>query len=96
MEVHVAQLRTETSLVRSELKEEIALLRADMEVHVAQLHAEISQVRSELKEEIAQLRSELKEDIHKAFTQINNNIIKWLVGFFISMMLMILGLYFTK
>ena len=85
MEVHVAQLRTETSLVRSELKEEIA-----------QLHAEISQVRSELKEEIALLRSELKEDIHKAFTQMNNNIIKWLVGFFISMMLMILGLYFTK
>ena len=85
MEGHVVQLRAEISQVRSELKEEIA-----------QLRAEISQVRSELKEEIAQLRSELKEDIHKAFTQMNNNIIKWLVGFFISMMLMILGLYFTK
>ena len=103
LRIDMAQVRSEVSQQRSDLTAElvklhteIKLLRMDMEGHVAQLHAEISQVRSELKEEIAILRSELKEDIHKAFTQMNNNIIKWLVGFFISMMLMILGLYFTK
>jgi hypothetical protein len=63
----VADVRTETTSLRMELKAEIAALHAE-------LKAEIAAVRTELKEEIAAVRTELKEEIAAVRAELHKEI----------------------
>ena len=88
----IANVRTEVKNVHSELKQDIAELRA-----------EITNVRSELKQDIAEirndmtiLRTELQNELKEGFSKMNRIFIQWLIGFFTSLVILILTLYFNR
>ena len=88
----IANVRTEVKNVHSELKQDIAELRA-----------EIANVRSELKQDIAEirndmtiLRTDLQNELKEVFSKMNRIFIQWLIGFFTSLVILILTLYFNR
>ena len=88
----IADVRTEVKNVRSELKQDIAELRT-----------EIANVRSELKQDIAEirndmtiLRTDLQNELKEGFSKMNRIFIQWLIGFFTSLVILILTLYFNR
>ena len=88
----IANVRTEVKNVHSELKQDIAELRA-----------EIANVRSELKQDIAEirndmtiLRTDLQNELKEGFSKMNRIFIQWLIGFFTSLVILILTLYFNR
>jgi len=63
------------------------------------IQKDIAIIRTEFKTDIANLRTELKSDYSKLETKIaesKTDMIKWFVGFFVGLALMIIGLYFKK
>ena len=88
----IADVRTEVKNVRSELKQDIAEVRT-----------EIANVRSELKQDIAEirndmtiLRTDLQNELKEGFSKMNRIFIQWLIGFFTSLVILILTLYFNR
>ena len=88
----IANVRTEVKNVHSELKQDIAELRT-----------EIANVRSELKQDIAEirndmtiLRTDLQNELKEGFSKMNRIFIQWLIGFFTSLVILILTLYFNR
>ena len=106
----IANVRTEVKNVHSELKQDIAELRAEIaNVHselkqdIAEVRTEIANVRSELKQDIAEirndmtiLRTDLQNELKEGFSKMNRIFIQWLIGFFPSLVILILTLYFNR
>ena len=106
----IANVRTEVKNVHSELKQDIAELRAEIaNVHselkqdIAEVRTEIANVRSELKQDIAEirndmtiLRTDLQNELKEGFSKMNRIFIQWLIGFFTSLVILILTLYFNR
>ena len=95
----IADVRTEVKNVRSELKQDIAELRTE----IAEVRTEIANVRSELKQDIAEirndmtiLRTDLQNELKEGFSKMNRIFIQWLIGFFTSLVILILTLYFNR
>ena len=95
----IADVRAEVKNVRSELKQDIAELRTE----IAELRTEIANVRSELKQDIAEirndmtiLRTDLQNELKEGFSKMNRIFIQWLIGFFTSLVILILTLYFNR
>ena len=99
----IADVRTEVKNVRSELKQDIAELRSEFKQDITELRAEITNVRSELKQDIAEirndmtiLRTDLQNELKEGFSKMNRIFIQWLIGFFTSLVILILTLYFNR
>ena len=95
----IADVRAEVKNVRSELKQDIAEVRTE----IAEVRTEIANVRSELKQDIAEirndmtiLRTELQNELKEGFSKMNRIFIQWLIGFFTSLVILILTLYFNR
>ena len=106
----IADVRAEVKNVRSELKQDITELRAEitnvrseLKQDIAEVRSEISNVRSELKQDIAEirndmtiLRTDLQNELKEGFSKMNRIFIQWLIGFFTSLVILILTLYFNR
>ena len=99
----IADVRAEVKNVRSELKQDIAELRSEFKQDIAKLRTEIANVRSELKQDIAEirndmtiLRTDLQNELKEGFSKMNRIFIQWLIGFFTSLVILILTLYFNR
>ena len=95
----IADVRAEVKNVRSELKQDIAEVRTE----IAEVRTEIANVRSELKQDIAEirndmtiLRTDLQNELKEGFSKMNRIFIQWLIGFFTSLVILILTLYFNR
>ena len=95
----IADVRAEVKNVRSELKQDIAEVRTE----IAEVRTEIANVRSELKQDIAEirndmtiLRTDLQNELKEGFSKMNRIFIQWLIGFFTSVVILILTLYFNR
>ena len=99
----IAEIRMDIAELRSELKQDIAELRSELKQDIAELHTEIAELRSEYKQDIAELRTEivalradLQNEIKDGFAKMNRIVIQWLIGFFTSLVILILTLYFNR
>lgn len=106
----IADVRTEVKNVRLELKQDITELRAEvtnvrseLKQDIAEVRTEIANVRSELKQDIAEirndmtiLRTDLQNELKEGFSKMNRIFIQWLIGFFTSLVILILTLYFNR
>ena len=102
----IADVRAEVKNVRSELKQDIAEVRteiAEVRTEIAEVRTEIANVRSELKQDIAEirndmtiLRTDLQNELKEGFSKMNSIFIQWLIGFFTSLVILILTLYFNR
>lgn len=102
----IADVRAEVKNVRSELKQDIAEVRteiAEVRTEIAEVRTEIANVRSELKQDIAEirndmtiLRTDLQNELKEGFSKMNRIFIQWLIGFFTSLVILILTLYFNR
>lgn len=99
----IAEIRMDIAELRSELKQDIAELRSELKQDIAELHTEIAELRSEYKQDIAELRTEivalradLQNEMKDGFAKMNRIFIQWLIGFFTSLVILILTLYFNR
>ena len=95
--------KTEFHKEIAEIRMDIAELRSELKQDVAELHTEITELRSELKQDIAELRTEivalradLQNEMKDGFAKMNRIFIQWLIGFFTSLVILILTLYFNR
>ena len=84
---------------KTEFHQEVAEIRMD----IADVRAEVKNVRSELKQDIAEirndmtiLRTDLQNELKEGFSKMNRIFIQWLIGFFTSLVILILTLYFNR
>ena len=99
----IAEIRMDIAELRSELKQDIAELRSELKQDIVELHTEIAELRSEYKQDIAELRTEivalradLQNEMKDGFAKMNRIFIQWLIGFFTSLVILILTLYFNR
>ena len=92
----VAELHTEVAELRSELKQDIAELRSELKQDIAELRSEYKQDIAELRTEIVALRADLQNEMKDGFAKMNRIFIQWLIGFFTSLVILILTLYFNR
>ena len=92
----VAELHTEITELRSELKQDIAELRSELKQDIAELRSEYKQDIAELRTEIVALRADLQDEMKDGFAKMNRIFIQWLIGFFTSLVILILTLYFNR
>ncbi|AVM55918.1 coiled-coil domain-containing protein [Capnocytophaga sp. oral taxon 864] len=92
----VAELHTEITELRSELKQDIAELRSEFKQDIAELRSEYKQDIAELRTEIVALRADLQNEMKDGFAKMNRIFIQWLIGFFTSLVILILTLYFNR
>ena len=95
----VAEIRMDIADVRAEVKN----VRSELKQDIAEVRTEIANVRSELKQDIAEirndmtiLRTELQNELKEGFSKMNRIFIQWLIGFFTSLVILILTLYFNR
>ena len=92
----VAELHTEITELRSELKQDIAELRSEFKQDIAELRSEYKQDIAEFRTEIVALRADLQNEMKDGFAKMNRIFIQWLIGFFTSLVILILTLYFNR
>ena len=103
----IAEIRMDIAELRSELKQDIAELRSELKQDIAELRSELKQdiaeLRSEYKQDIAELRTEivalradLQNEMKDGLAKMNRIFIQWLIGFFTSLVILILTLYFNR
>ena len=103
----IAEIRMDIAELRSELKQDIAELRSELKQDIAELRSELKQdiaeLRSEYKQDIAEfrteivaLRADLQNEMKDGFAKMNRIFIQWLIGFFTSLVILILTLYFNR
>ena len=95
----VAEIRMDIADVRAEVKN----VRLELKQDITELRAEVTNVRSELKQDIAEirndmtiLRTDLQNELKEGFSKMNRIFIQWLIGFFTSLVILILTLYFNR
>ena len=99
----LSELKQDIAELRSEFKQDIAELRSELKQDIVELHTEIAELRSEYKQDIAELRTEivalradLQNEMKDGFAKMNRIFIQWLIGFFTSLVILILTLYFNR
>ena len=95
----IADVRAEVKNVLLELKQDITELRTE----IAEVRTGIANVRSELKQDIAEIRNDmtilrtnLQNELKEGFSKMNRIFIQWFIGFFTSLVILILTLYFNR
>jgi hypothetical protein len=92
----IAEIRMDIAELRSELKQDIAELRSELKQDIAELRSENKQNIAELRTEIVALRADLQNEMKDGFAKMNRIFIQWLIGFFTSLVILILTLYFNR
>jgi hypothetical protein len=92
----IAEIRMDIAELRSELKQDIAELRSELKQDIAELRSEYKQDIAELRTEIVALRADLQNEMKDGFAKMNRIFIQWLIGFFTSLVILILTLYFNR
>nr|WP_314785022.1 hypothetical protein [uncultured Capnocytophaga sp.] len=92
----IAEIRMDIAELRSELKQDIAELRSEFKQDIAELRSEYKQDIAELRTEIVALRADLQNEMKDGFAKMNRIFIQWLIGFFTSLVILILTLYFNR
>ena len=92
----IAEIRMDIDELRSELKQDIAELRSELKQDIAELRSENKQNIAELRTEIVALRADLQNEMKDGFAKMNRIFIQWLIGFFTSLVILILTLYFNR
>ena len=92
----IAEIRMDIAELRSELKQDIAELRSELKQDIAELRSEYKQDIAELSTEIVALRADLQNEMKDGFAKMNRIFIQWLIGFFTSLVILILTLYFNR
>ena len=92
----IAEIRMDIAELRSELKQEIAEVRSELKQDIAELRSENKQDIAELRTEIVALRADLQNEMKDGFAKMNRIFIQWLIGFFTSLVILILTLYFNR
>lgn len=92
----IAEIRMDIAELRSELKQDIAELRSELKQDIAELRSEYKQDIAELRTEIVALRADLQDEMKDGFAKMNRIFIQWLIGFFTSLVILILTLYFNR
>ena len=86
--------KTEFHKEIAEIRMDIAELRSELKQDVAELRSEYKQDIAELRTEIVALRADLQNEMKDGFAKMNRIFIQWLIGFFTSLVILILTLYF--
>ncbi|WP_034575687.1 DUF1640 domain-containing protein [Capnocytophaga sp. oral taxon 412] len=92
----IAELRSELKQDVAELHTEITELRSELKQDIAELRSEYKQNIAELRTEIVALRADLQDEMKDGFAKMNRIFIQWLIGFFTSLVILILTLYFNR
>ena len=99
----IAEIRMDIAELRSELKQDVAELHTEITELHSELKQDIAELRSEYKQDIAELRTEivalradLQNEMKDGFAKMNRIFIQWLIGFFTSLVILILTLYFNR
>ena len=92
----IAEIRMDIAELRSELKQDIAELRSELKQDIAELRSEYKQDIAQLRTEIVALRADLQNEMKDGFAKMNRIFIQWLIGFFTSLVILILTLYFNR
>lgn len=92
----IAEIRMDIAELRSELKQDITELRSELKQDIAELRSEYKQDIAELRTEIVALRADLQNEMKDGFAKMNRIFIQWLIGFFTSLVILILTLYFNR
>ena len=92
----IAELRSELKQDVAELHTEITELRSERKQDIAELRSELKQDIAELRTEIVALRADLQNEMKDGFAKMNRIFIQWLIGFFTSLVILILTLYFNR
>ena len=92
----IAEIRMDIAELRSELKQDITELRSELKQDIAELCSEYKQDIAELRTEIVALRADLQNEMKDGFAKMNRIFIQWLIGFFTSLVILILTLYFNR
>ena len=92
----IAEIRMDIAELRSELKQDIAELRSELKQDIAELRSEYKQDIAELRTEIVALRADLQNEMKDGFAKMNRIFIQWLIGFFTSLVILILTLYSNR
>ena len=92
----IAELRSELKQDVAELHTEVAELRSELKQDIAELRSEYKQDIAELRTEIVALRADLQNEMKDGFAKMNRIFIQWLIGFFTSLVILILTLYFNR
>ncbi len=73
------------------------LFRNDLKLNETKAREFVEAIDSTIEQEVRQDKNEIatKDFVKKEITDAKNDMIKWFVGLFITLMLMILGLYAT-
>ena len=88
--------KTEFHKEIAEIRMDIAELRSELKQDIAELRSELKQDIAELRTEIVALRADLQNEIKDGFAKMNRIVIQWLIGFFTSLVILILTLYFNR
>ena len=88
--------KTEFHKEIAEIRMDIAELRSELKQDIAELRSEYKQDIAELRTEIVALRADLQNEIKDGFAKMNRIVIQWLIGFFTSLVILILTLYFNR
>ena len=88
--------KTEFHKEIAEIRMDIAELRSELKQDVAELRSEYKQDIAELRTEIVALRADLQNEMKDGFAKMNRIFIQWLIGFFTSLVILILTLYFNR
>ena len=86
--------KTEFHKEIAEIRMDIAELRSELKQDIAELRSEFKQDIAELRTEIVALRADLQNEMKDGFAKMNRIFIQWLIGFFTSLVILILTLYF--
>lgn len=92
----IAEIRMDIAELRSELKQDVAELRSELKQDIAELRSEYKQDIAEFRTEIVALRADLQNEMKDGFAKMNRIFIQWLIGFFTSLVILILTLYFNR
>ena len=92
----IAELRSELKQDVAELHTEVAELRSELKQDIAELRSEYKQDIAEFRTEIVALRADLQNEMKDGFAKMNRIFIQWLIGFFTSLVILILTLYFNR
>ena len=88
--------KTEFHKEIAEIRMDIAELRSELKQDIAELRSENKQDIAELRTEIVALRADLQNEMKDGFAKMNRIFIQWLIGFFTSLVILILTLYFNR
>ena len=102
--LHSQKIQSKDSeILRKEIKEENTKTKGETNEGFARIEGRIGMLRGDMNESFAQIRGDMNEgfaqirgEMKTGFSDVKVEILRWMFGIFMAMMLAILGLYLKK